>query len=117
MLIWNLGLDQFRQERKRFLPPEVASLGWDDIRHAFLHDVQFRSARNLLQSDRRLHFSRQVRVVEGVVVANAFVGFQLDVFAAERVTLARGEICKRHLVTAANFGLHVVNLARESVRW
>src|SRR5665213_197317 len=42
--IWNLGLDQLCQLRERFLPAEIAHLGRNDVRHAFLHDVQFRPA-------------------------------------------------------------------------
>jgi hypothetical protein len=30
---------------------------------------------------------------------------------------ARGEIGERHLVRAADLGVHVVNFGRESVRW
>ena len=29
-LIWNLSLDKFRQQDKRFLPAEIARLGWND---------------------------------------------------------------------------------------
>src|SRR4051794_3643015 len=29
-LIWNFGLDELRKQGQRFLPAEIASLGWDD---------------------------------------------------------------------------------------
>src|SRR5437867_1247601 len=51
------------------------------------------------------------------VLTNAFVRRQFDVYSAERVALARAEIRERHLVSAADFGVQVMNLARESVRW
>src|SRR6266487_4970303 len=33
------------------------------------------------------------------------------------MTLAGGEIGERHLVSSADFSVHLMNLARESVRW
>ena len=38
-LIWNLGLDELRKQSQRFLPAEIAGLGWDDSGHAFLKPV------------------------------------------------------------------------------
>src|SRR5881396_1442893 len=116
-LIRDFSLDEFRQEHQRFLPSKITSLGGDDCRHAFLGDVQLCSAGNFFQRDRRLHFAGQVRVVEFVRMTNAFVRCQFDVFSAERVALARAEIRERHFVSAADFGVQVMNLARESVRW
>jgi hypothetical protein len=37
--------------------------------------------------------------------------------AAEGMALAGSEIGKRHLVAAADFGVHLVNLAGKSIRW
>jgi hypothetical protein len=39
-----------------------------------------------------LHFSGQVRIIEFVRVADAFVGRQFEIGSAERVALAGGEI-------------------------
>ena len=41
-LIRNLGLDQLREQRQRFLPAEVARLGRDHVGNAFLHDAAAR---------------------------------------------------------------------------
>ena len=115
-LVGNFRLDKFRQQRQRFLPAEIASLGWYGRGHPFLRDVQFGSAEYLFQRNRRLHFSGQVRIVEFVRVADAFVGRQFEIGSAERVALAGGEISERHLVGAADFRVQVMNLARESIR-
>ena len=40
ILGWNVCLDELRQQRERFLPPQVAGFGRDDLRYPFLHDVQ-----------------------------------------------------------------------------
>src|SRR5262245_42743947 len=114
-LIRDVALDELRQERQRPLPAETASLGRDDSRPAPLHDIQLGSAGDSFQCNRRLHLAGQARIVESVRVANAFVWHQLQVFSAERVTAAGGEIRERHLVGAADFGLDVVDLTRESV--
>ena len=74
-------------------------------------------AEYLLQDDRRLHFSREVRIVELVRVADALAGLQLQIRSAEGVALAGGEIGERHLVCAADFSVQVMDLARESIRW
>jgi hypothetical protein len=115
-LIRNFSLDKFRQQRQRFLPTEVASLRWYGRRQPFLRDVQFGSAEYLLQRNRRLHFSGQVRIVEFVRVADAFGERQFVIGSAERVALAGAEISKRHLVGATDFRVQVVDLARESIR-
>jgi len=47
-LRWNLGFDEFRKERERFLPPEIASLGRNRVRYPFLHDVQLGTTEHLL---------------------------------------------------------------------
>src|SRR5438067_13599792 len=115
-LIWNLGLNEFRQKGERFLPTETASLGWNNSREPFLHDVQLSSAGHPLQGDRRLHLAGQVRVVELVRVANAFVWHQFEVLSAEGVAASGAKVRERHRVGAADFGVQMVNLARESVR-
>ena len=56
-LIWDLGLDEFRKKSERFLPAEIASLGWNDRWHAFLHYIHLSPDRHLLQGHCRLHFS------------------------------------------------------------
>ena len=91
-LIRHVGLDELRQESERFLPAETAGLGWDDSRHALLHDVQLGSARDALQSNRRVHLARKIRIVERVRVANAFIWHEVELFAAEGVTVTRSEI-------------------------
>jgi len=116
-LIGDLGFDQFRQKNERFLPAEVAHLGRDHVGHALLHDIQFRPARHLLQGYSDLHFSRHIRVIELVRVTNALIRHELSVCAAEGVTLAGAEIGERDPVVAADFGVHLVNLAGKSIRW
>src|SRR5215831_10923076 len=91
-LIRHVGLDELRQKSERFLPAETAGLGWDDRRHALLHDVQLGSARDGLQSNRRVHLAGKIRIVEYVRVMNALIGHQFDIFAAEGVTTTRSEI-------------------------
>ena len=54
-------LNKLRQQRERFLPAQAACLGRDDVRHAFLHDVQLRANEDALECDRRSHLSWQVR--------------------------------------------------------
>ena len=114
-LVWNLSLDKFNQQDKRFLPAEIARLGGNGSGHAFLHDVQFRATRNFFERDRRLHFAGQIWIVKFVRVANPFVRRQFDIRSAEGMALARCEVCKGHFVTAANFGVHLMHLAGESV--
>jgi hypothetical protein len=48
-----------------------------------LRDVKFGSAEYLFQSNRRLHFSGQVWIVEPVRVADALVGRQFEIGSAE----------------------------------
>ena len=69
------------------MPAEIAGLGRNGCGDAFLNDVQLRAAGDLFQIDRRLHFSRQVRVVEFVGVADAFVWRQFEIFSAEGMAL------------------------------
>src|SRR4051812_8862806 len=62
-----------------------------------------------------MHFSRQVRIVEDVRVANPFMRHEFEILDAKGVTLARAEIGKRHLERATNFGIHVMDLACKSI--
>jgi hypothetical protein len=50
-------------------------------------------------------------------VANAFIGGKFQVFAAERMAVACGEIGEGHLVGPTDFGLQMMDFASESVRW
>jgi hypothetical protein len=45
------------------------------------------------------------------------VRLQFEIGSAEGVTLAGSEIGERHLVSAADFRIQMMNLAGESVRW
>ena len=111
VLIWNLGFDELRQQRERFLPAEVARLRRYDARQAFLHNVQLRPAGYFFERYRRLHFSGQIRVIEFVCVANVLVWLQLDISPAEGMALAGSEIRKRHLVGATDLCIHLMNLS------
>src|SRR5467141_1304551 len=115
-LAGNLSFDELCEKDERFLPAEIAGLGRNGIRYPFLHYVQLSTARDLLQGYSRLHFSGQIRVVEFVRVANAFVWHQLKILSAERVAMARGEVCERHLVGTADFRIQMVNLAGKAIR-
>src|SRR6267378_8108126 len=94
LLAGNLGLDELCEKDERFLPAEIAGLGRNGIRYAFLHYVHLGAARNLLQGYSRVHFSGQILVVEFVRVANALVWHQFEIPSAERVAVARGEVCE-----------------------
>jgi hypothetical protein len=115
-LIWDFGLDEFRQQRQRFLPAEVARLDGNGGGHSFLRDVQLRAAGHRVQRDRGLHFAGQTRGIEFVRVADAFVRLQFEIGSTEGVALTGGEIGERHLVGAADFCIEVMNLASESIR-
>src|SRR2546425_2506597 len=112
----NLSFDELRKKRERFLPAQVASLWWNGLRYPFLDYVHLSTAGHLLQRYRRLHFSGEVRVVEFVRVANVFMWHQFKIFSAEGVAVACREVREGHSVGAADFGIYVVNLAREAVR-
>src|SRR6185436_14486785 len=112
----NLRLDELRKQGERFLPAEIARLWWDGLRNPFLYDGHLGTDRHLLQGYRRLHFSAEVRVVELVRVASAFMWHQLEICSAEGVAVAGGEVCERHPVGTADFGIEMVALAREAVR-
>src|SRR6266403_1766591 len=115
-LIRNFSLNEFCEQRQRFLPAKIASLGRNDAGHAFLHNVQLRPAGHFLEGYGRLHFPGQVRVIEFVCVANTLLWLQLDIGSSERMALAGSEISERHLVGAADLCVHLVNLSRKSIR-
>src|SRR5262249_8251678 len=115
-LIWNLGLDELSKQGQRFLPAEIASLGWDDGRHAFLNNAQLRADGYSLEANRRLHFPRQIRVVELVRIADALVRRQLAIGPAKRVALAGAEVGERHPMGTADPGVQLLNLGRKAVR-
>ena len=77
----------------------------------FLYDVQLCSYRYLLEGYGDLKFPWQIRVVEFVCVANVFVRYQFEVPSDERMPMSYGEISEGHLVSAADLGFQVVNLA------
>src|SRR5688572_18464823 len=52
LLLWNLGLDELRKQPERVLPAEIAGLGGNEARYAFLHDVQLGPDLDLLQGHR-----------------------------------------------------------------
>src|SRR5262249_36626701 len=76
----------------------------------------FRSARYLLQRHCHANFSRQSRIVEVIRVAKALMRRQFEILASEGVAFARCEIGERHLERPADFGVHMMDLARKSIR-
>ena len=54
---------------------------------------------------------------ETVRIDNPFEWHQLTILAAKRMTVACCEVRERHLVGATNCGIHVVNLAGETMWW
>src|SRR5215831_12950743 len=112
----NLGLDELCKKGERFLPAQIASLRRNRLRYPFLYDVHLSPDGQLLQRYCRLHFSREIRVVECVCVANTFMRHQFEVPSSEGVTAARRKVREGHLVCTTDFGIQLVNLAREAVR-
>jgi len=82
-LIGNFGFGEFRQQRQRFLPAEIASLRRNCCGYPFLCNLQLSSIEQLLQGNRRLHFAGQVRIVEFVGVTEALAGRQFEIGSAE----------------------------------
>src|SRR6185436_886525 len=113
--VWDLRFDEFPEKDQRFLPTEIARFGWNNIGHAFLHDIHFRSTGNLLQPDCHTNFSRKVWIVEDVCVSEAFMWHEFQIMATKGVALARREIRKRHLEGATDFGIHVMDFARKPI--
>ena len=83
--------------------------------HPVLHYAHLSPGRNFLQGYRHLHFPRQVRVVEFVCVADAFVWRQFEIVSAEGVAMPGAEIGEGHPVATADLGLQVVDFAGEPV--
>src|ERR1700693_1752783 len=113
--IGNVRLDELGQKKERFLPPEVARFWRNNLRHAFLHDVQLGPDRYLLQRYRCLHFPWHVRVVKFVRVANALLRHQFEILASERMAASRGEICERHLISTADRSVQMMHLPGKTV--
>src|SRR5262249_43614150 len=57
-LVVDLGLDQPRQVVPRFLPAEGAGFWWNEVRGAFLNDIQLGADQDLLQRHGHLHLAR-----------------------------------------------------------
>ena len=79
----NVGFDKIGELCERLLPAEVAHFKWNDFRYSLLHNTYLGSARNLLQGHRYLHFSRQVRIVKLVGIADEFAWHQFSILSAE----------------------------------
>jgi len=93
-LLIDFGLDEAGEVSQRILPAEIARFHRNDVGNTFLHDVELGADGDLLERHRHLHFARQIGVVELVRVAQALAGHELQIFSAERMALARGEIAK-----------------------
>ena len=87
----------------------------DSLREAFLHDVELGAARDGLQRHRHLDHAREVRVVEGVRVADPFARDELDIFASKRLALARCEVPEGHLERAADLRFQMMHGAGKAV--
>jgi hypothetical protein len=91
-LLVDFGLDETGEVSQRILPAEIARFLRNDVRNTFLHDVHLGANRYPPERDRHLDFTRQVGIVEFVRVAQALAGHELQIFSAERMAHARGEI-------------------------
>src|SRR6185312_624017 len=49
-------------------------------------------------------------------MTDAFVWNQLEILPSERMALASREVCKRHLVSAADFRIQMMHSAGEAIR-
>lgn len=107
--------DEERQEGQGFLPAEIAGLDGNESRDAFLGDVYFGATEDLGEGDGGDHLAGEVGIIEGVGIADAFVGLEFEIGAAKGVALARAEISKGHLEGAAHAGIHAVHFASEPV--
>src|SRR5262245_55684666 len=65
---------------------------------------------------RHLDFTLHAWIFEPVGVAQALIRDELKVFAAKRMTVARGEIPERHFERPAQFRLQVVHAAGVAIR-
>jgi len=98
------------------LPTHVAGFSGNHRGNAFLRDVQFGTAEDLLQGDRRDHFTGKTRVVELVRVAEKFVWLEFEIPSAERMARSGAEIGERHFVNATDLRVHLVNFGGEAIR-
>jgi len=111
----SLLFNQQSQQGQRLLPAEVALLGRNHGRHAFLRDVDFGAAGDGAQVDRGLHLARQVRIIENRGVADLLARMQLKVFAAERVGEAGAQVDERHAVLAPHAGIHFMHFTQVAI--
>ncbi|VTZ65136.1 conserved hypothetical protein [Sinorhizobium medicae] len=115
-LLVDLGFDEPCQISQRFLPTKIASLEWNDVGYAFLHDLEFGTDRYFLQRHGHLHLAGQVGVVEFVRVAQTFAGDEFDIFTAKGVAFTRREVPEGHFEGAAGFWLQMMHGAGKAIR-
>jgi len=115
LLSRDFSLNELGKQCERLLPAEIAGLDGNGLRYSFLHDVQFGSTEHLRKRHSDLHRAGQVRVVELVGVTDPFVRDQLKVLSSEGVAESCREGRERHLESAADLGVQVVDLAGEAV--
>jgi hypothetical protein len=114
-LLIDFWLDEPRQVSQRLLPAEIAGLRWNYVWQAFLNDVQLGAERDFPECHCHLNLTWQVGVVESVCVAQAFMGYELDILAAERVAVARGKIPERHPKSATDFCVQLMHGTRKAI--
>src|SRR4051812_19691539 len=114
-LLIDFRLYELSQILQRLLPAEIASLYRNDVRQAFLNDVQLRADRYVFQRHCHLYIAGQVRVIEFVCVTQAFVRNELDIFAAKRIALPGREVSEGHLEGAANRRFQMMHDAGKAV--
>src|SRR3569832_1161453 len=68
-LLIDFRLYELGQILQRLLPAEIASLYRNDVRQAFLNDVQLRAYRYVFHCYRHLYIAGQVGIVEFVCIA------------------------------------------------
>ena len=91
-LLIDFGLDEAGEISQRILPAEIARFHRNDVGNAFLHDVHLGANGYLPERHLHLDFARQIGIVEFVRVAQALAGHELQIFSAERMDHACGEI-------------------------
>src|SRR4029450_2447249 len=95
-LLIDFGLDETGEISQRILPAEIARFHRNGVGKTFLHDVQLGADGYWLERHRHLDFARQIGILESVRVAQALTGHELQIFSAERMAHARGEIAELH---------------------
>jgi hypothetical protein len=113
--VGNVRLDEQGKLHQGLLPAQIAGGDGDHRRQAGLLDMHLRSDHDLSQRDGHLDFARQVRIVEAVGVADALVRNEFQIFAAEGMAFAGGEVRERHLECAAHLGVHVMHPGRKAM--